>query len=61
MDPMALMKVTDTLLRALLKFIAIMGVLLAWAVGQLVHVALALFLVVAVVSGVRVLMRLRKS
>ena len=61
MDPMALMKMTDTLMRALLKFIAIMGVLLAWAVGQLVHVALALFVVVAVVAGVRALVGLKRS
>jgi hypothetical protein len=61
MDPMRLMRITDALMRALLRLIAIVGVLIAWAAGQLVHLVLALFVVFAIHSGARALLRLGKS
>ena len=61
MDPMRLMRITDALMRALLRLIAIVGVLVAWAAGQLVHLVLALFVVFVVHSGARALFRPGKS
>jgi hypothetical protein len=61
MDPTRLMRLTDALMRTLLRLIAIMGVLFAWAVGQLVHVVLALLIVFVVHSVARALLRPGRS